>query len=400
MKQKISILIFFLLLTNATYAAELRAVGKIENPSLMRRIAAKVWECTWHISCYTAPKLGADSITAITGTTLLSDLDIVLTNNNTYFDERKVNISSSTWPQLTTATGLTSVGTLTSFRLSGNAGLGTSSPYAALSVVGGGHFTASTTIPGVRVASSTLQFNLLATGSKVGICLDVDGSLTTSGCPVATIDQSTNYTWTGEHVFRLPAGTSTSVIFDTNWASGRTASTTFAGRVQFGGPITGLPSDDWQQVGETVSSSTGTTIAVNNLPVRKFYVINMYAPGMSGSGGPIIRFNGDTAANYSYRYSANGGADGNGVSQTSITGAITISTAFYINATIQNTTNSPKIILIDIGDAAANAGAVPQRGEIEGNWFSTANISTIAIVSVNAETFNSGSRLTIFSSKD
>lgn len=169
------------------------------------------------------------TITTIQSTDTLRDSRSTINNNFQALNENKVNISSTTWPQLTTATNLTTIGTLSSL------GIGTSSPYTTLGVIGNLHLTGTTTGPGFRVASSTIQLNLFSRSIKSAVCADLDGSLTLSGCP--STDTALDYTWTGNHIFRNTVATST--FIDTNLLVGRAASSTFGGTLNLGGPVLG-----------------------------------------------------------------------------------------------------------------------------------------------------------------
>lgn len=203
MRARISPILLLFLLASVASAAELSPVNEIKSgvPFFSRAIA-KVSQCKWRIPCYFERKLGAGSITAVTGTTLLSDLDTVLTNNNTYFDERKVDIASSTWPALTTAVNLASVGTLTSGALG--------SGFTTVVVARGG------------TGSTTLAANLVLLGNGTGNVSVVNGTgasgqfLTSNGAgavpswTTGTVDQTANYAWTGRHTFAAQFGVGTS----------------------------------------------------------------------------------------------------------------------------------------------------------------------------------------------
>ena len=96
------------------------------------------------------PQLFGISTTTIQATDTLRDSRAVINDNFDFLGQYKIHNTTTTVSSITTLSNLTVVGTLDNLIVAPDLGVGTSSPYAVLSVVGGGHFTSTTTIPGVE----------------------------------------------------------------------------------------------------------------------------------------------------------------------------------------------------------------------------------------------------------
>lgn len=202
MKILTTIFILVFLTTVASAKVELIPIGEIiDSPSFIARAFSKLRQCTWHVSCYWDRKLGTVSLTAITGTTLVSDLDTILSENLTTLNDRKVDVASTTWPQLTTATGLVSVGTLTT------GALGTG--FTAVSVAQGG--TGSTTLAAnlVLLGNGTGNVAVVSGTGSSGQFLTSNGAGTNPSWTTSAIDQAGTYAWTGRHTFAAQFGVGT-----------------------------------------------------------------------------------------------------------------------------------------------------------------------------------------------
>lgn len=150
----------------------------------------KIKRCTWHFSCYTEQKLGA-TLTTITGGTLISDLDTVLTTNFDSLNTGKIEVSTTSVASITTLSNLISVGTITTGVWNGSVidvarqGTGTTSPSMYQVVLGNG-------ANGLTIASST---------GITGQFLTSNGGLSYPSWQTSSIDQGINYSWTGSHTF-------------------------------------------------------------------------------------------------------------------------------------------------------------------------------------------------------
>ncbi|MBI5594895.1 MAG: hypothetical protein HY928_02275 [Elusimicrobia bacterium] len=68
----------------------------------------------------------------------------------------------------------------------------------------------------------------------------------------------------------------------------------------------------WQFLGRQILGGAAPGISVV-VPPKRYYKAQLYLAGKSGSTSTALRFNGDTATNYSYNYIVNAGAAVTGV---------------------------------------------------------------------------------------
>jgi hypothetical protein len=154
----------------------------------------------------------------------------------------------------------------------------------------------------------------------------------------------------------------------------------------------------WEELGRTTLSGAGDTISVTSIPARKYLRILIIASATGGTINATLRFNNDSATNYSARSSANGGADGTGVSATSMGLSVTVSTADrYIEADIRNVLALEKLLTGHcIEQGTAGAGNVTGRAELANKWVNTAaQISRIDVINAGAGDFAIGSELIV-----
>jgi hypothetical protein len=144
------------------------------------------------------PNLGA-TITTIQGTDTLSSSRTTINNNFANLNADKIEISdlvaTTTLPNLTTLTGIGTLGTIT-----------TGTWNASTVGVGyGGTSIASYTTGDILYASGALTLSKLAIGSN-GQSLIIAGGVPTWDS--ASVNQTANYTWTGSHTFSIGATSS------------------------------------------------------------------------------------------------------------------------------------------------------------------------------------------------
>lgn len=166
-------------------------------------------------------------------------------------------------------------------------------------------------------------------------------------------------------------------------------STVAASNINFGGAGTGVW---WEEIGRATLSVAGDTVSVTGIPSRKYLRI-IYFYVTTTVIVPIIQFNNDLAANYSYRFSANGAADSTSVSQTSIVGgAGGVSNPQYGDFCVVNDAAQEKLIQGATATSVAGAANAPSRLEITGKWANTAAaISRVDLVNTGAGDFAIGS---------
>lgn len=153
----------------------------------------------------------------------------------------------------------------------------------------------------------------------------------------------------------------------------------------------------WEELGRTTLGSNGDTISVTNLPARKYLKILISVVG-SGNINLDMKFNGDTANNYVYRRSINGGAEDPQTSQ----GAIQLQDSssappMFSEVEALNISAQEKMIIgHTIRQNTAGAGNIPARVEVVGKWANTsAQISRVDLVNTLAGDFVAGSEVIV-----
>lgn len=139
----------------------------------------------------------------------------------------------------------------------------------------------------------------------------------------------------------------------------------------------------WQVLGRTKLAAAGDTIAVPNLPARKYLRI-LVSVVPNGNITPYMRFNGDTGNTYAYRFDANNGSS---VTNTPSTNAIVVipgNTTVNGVSTIDviNVSTSEKLgSLISTDNGGTNGAAtLPTRWEMSFKWANTsAPIDTVTL---------------------
>ena len=188
-KLKKFVITILLLVSTAAYAVD---IIPIHRQNFFSRTVSKIKECKWKIPCYWEKKLGV-SLTAITGATLISDLDTVLTTNFDALNDGKIENSTTSVAAITTLSNLVSVGTLTS----GSLGSG----FTAVVVARGG--TGSTTLSSnqVLLGNGTGNITVVNGWGTSGQFLTSGGGVAAPTWTTSAIDEAGNYTWTGNHIF-------------------------------------------------------------------------------------------------------------------------------------------------------------------------------------------------------
>jgi hypothetical protein len=162
---------------------------------------------------------------------------------------------------------------------------------------------------------------------------------------------------------------------------------------------TGGSIDWWEELGRTTLSGAGDTISLTGLPARKYLTIFVSVQGTGGTVSAALRFNNDSATNYAWRLSSNGGADGSGVSDTGalLTGASTYAN-FEFQGVVVNKASVEKLVQGSRRDpGTAGAANLPNRVEYLGKWANTADqITRVDVVNTaGAGDFAIGSEIIV-----
>ena len=317
-------IITILLLASATaHAVDLIPIQRV---SFFSRVLSKIQECTWRIPCYWEKKLGV-SLTAITGATLVSDLDTVLTTNFDALNDGKIENSTTSVAAITTLSNLVTVGTLTS----GSLGSGFT---AVVSAIGG---TGSTTLSSnqVLLGNGTGNITVVNGWGTSGQFLTSGGGVAAPTWTTSAIDEAGNYTWTGTHIFSTAStvNATTTNLFSVFASSTRAiigslgigVSTTTASSSEIGGDVYIRGS---LSVGGNISGIKGIYSAVS-IENRSTDVFAAWSATSSASANLQIPIpvTGKIKNLYAKINAPNGGASGESVS-VYINGAVSSSTPF------------------------------------------------------------------------
>lgn len=185
----------------------------------------------------------------------------------------------------------------------------------------------------------------------------------------------------------------------TNIADGSVSTTKLASasvtstKVNFGGGGAGIW---WEEIGRTTLASTSLTVTVSSLPARAFLKVIIQGIYAGGTVNTYVQYNGDTAANYTIRYSSNYGADTSVGSQTFIPlspGALT--SDFFIEGEISNTQSSEKIGRYFASYGERGAANKMDVFDVRGKWANTSTqINQITFASATS-TFGIGTRIIV-----
>src|SRR3990167_3232677 len=127
---------------------------------------------------------------------------------------------------------------------------------------------------------------------------------------------------------------------------------------------------DFNLIARTSLGAAATSIILDGIPPRKFLRILIAHGAKSGNGNSLLRFNNDSAGNYTFIENGTGTAR---VSQTSIDlidGANNSLGYFYV-IDIVNVSNLVKAVHVDSIARITSAGTAQTRHRIYGTWVNT-----------------------------
>ncbi len=138
----------------------------------------------------------------------------------------------------------------------------------------------------------------------------------------------------------------------------------------------------YEELDRATLLSAADVITVTNLPERKYLRIIMHILATGGTAQILLRFNNDSASNYSRRASVNGGADATALSGTNSVSIGAASNVRFLVLDIINDEADAKLVTGYCIDAnSVGAASVPGREERVGKWANTANpITRIDVV--------------------
>lgn len=154
----------------------------------------------------------------------------------------------------------------------------------------------------------------------------------------------------------------------------------------------------WQLLASTTLSSGGLSIDVSNIPARTFYHIIVVVAGKVGADSCLLRFNGDSGANYDFRTSSNGAADATTASATSITlEPVTSNAGALLSIEVFNITTNPPRLYCKTSSGGA-AGTAPNKAEVVGRWTNSGTLINQVTVLTAAQNMNAGSSIFVYGS--
>ena len=159
------------------------------------------------------------------------------------------------------------------------------------------------------------------------------------------------------------------------------------------------PQTSWKEIGRTTLDSAGDSINVTSLPAKDNIMILAHGIG-TGSTSTSTQFNADTGANYTNRWSDNGGADGNdgttGVTRIYSDNATASTNTFYVG-NVTNISNQEKLgIWNNVSGATEGSGYAPSRREMVGKWSNTSSqISSVNVFNGESGDYASGAEVVV-----
>ena len=149
----------------------------------------------------------------------------------------------------------------------------------------------------------------------------------------------------------------------------------------------------WEEIGRATLTTAGDTVSVAGMATRKYLRLQIHILN-SGLINGVLRFNTDSGANYTLRYSTNG-TFGSAVSQTAV-GDLSSNSALSATVDIINVASSAKVgKVVSIGNISS-AGTAPSYVEL---WFSWVNASSqinrIDLVNTGVGDFAAGTQVVV-----
>ena len=153
------------------------------------------------------------------------------------------------------------------------------------------------------------------------------------------------------------------------------------------------------ELGRNVLSGTSASCNVTSIANKEWLMVLALFPKPTATNTPTMRFNNDSATNYSDRYSKDGAAETTDVTQSGIimwpTLATTMNEVFFIGF-IHNIAGQEKTLQgWAVERNSANGTSAPHRHEVVGKWANTSNAITEVDVVASTSTFAIGTRVIV-----
>lgn len=180
--------------------------------SKISQFFSKVWECKWHISCYT--KFGA--FTEISSTNNINAFPTTYNANLA----KTIEVGTTSVASITTLSNLTSVGAITSLNSLTSAsslatvGTITSGTWSgtAIAVGKGGTGTTSPSTYQVLLGNGANGLTVASSTGTSGQFLTSNGTGAYPSWQTSSVNQAANYSWTGTHSFAATTTLATTTV--------------------------------------------------------------------------------------------------------------------------------------------------------------------------------------------
>jgi hypothetical protein len=154
----------------------------------------------------------------------------------------------------------------------------------------------------------------------------------------------------------------------------------------------------WKEVGRTTLGSNSSSISVDSLADKRYYMILSDFQVQGTNNDHSWRFNNDSGSNYATRYNYNGQSDGTFTSQGQIVANGGTASRPNLNIVyVANKSDKEKLLMSHINQSNSSGAAdTMTRSENVGKWANTSNaISRIDAVTSNGGGYNSGSEVVV-----
>ncbi len=170
-------------------------------------------------------------------------------------------------------------------------------------------------------------------------------------------------------------------------------------RIYYTGAVAGTqaPGLWWEEISRVTMNTSGATMTTPTFTGKKYLKIIVNVLNNGGTIRPNIRFNADTGNNYGFRFSANGGADTTGASQSTIVTVTNAAQNCFLTAEVENVSVLEKQITGSlVGNNGSGAANIPGRTAFVGKWANNSSqITSVTVFTDGTGTFDSGSETII-----
>ena len=177
-----------------------------------------------------------------------------------------------------------------------------------------------------------------------------------------------------------------------DWLAGKRIKGTSSERTT--GTWTGLPSGSvggWVELGRTTLSSPATSITVSSLPNKRYYMYLVNTLDDTNIAHNMsVRLNSDTANNYAWRRSFDGGADSTTTSTSNMQLSSWQNPEFGVGYLANYSSKEKLMVSHSVSQNTAGAGNAPHRQENVGKWVNTSDAIDEITVYYPAGAYNYG----------